>query len=110
MAKKRAKKGANEYLPNSTSKWVSTNLPFIFFLGFLAIIYIANARYAEYKVRKIQTLQKEIQKLNWEYMSLKSDLKKNSIESEVAEQVKHKGLRPLTERPKKIVVKKKDYK
>ena len=93
----------------STSKWITSNLSFIFFLGLLGIIYIGNARYAEYKVRKIQTIQKEIQKLNWEYMSLKSELMRNSIESEVAKKIKHKGLRLLTESPKKIVVKKKDF-
>ena len=88
---------------------IMENIPFIIFLAFLAIIYIANSRYAERNIREIQTLQKEVKELNYEYMSLKSELMQSSMQSEVSKKVSESGLRPLTDKPYKIVVKKKKY-
>lgn len=85
------------------------NLPFIIFLSFLATIYIANSRYAERNIRNIQLLQKEVKELNYEYMSIKSELMQSSMQSEVAKKVAPYGLKELTDKPYKIVVKKKDY-
>ncbi len=79
------------------------NLPYIFFVGFLATIYIANAHFAEKKVRDIQVLQKEMKENRWKYMSLKSQLMFNSKQVEVAKQVAPLGLKELTTKPKKIV-------
>jgi Bacteriodetes cell division protein (FtsL-like) len=42
------------------SEWIFGNLPFVFFLFFLGLIYIANANFADKQVRKIQALEKEI--------------------------------------------------
>jgi len=89
---------------------VLDNFPFIIFLAFLATIYIANSRYAERNLRQIQVIQKEVKELNYEYMSLKSKLMQNSMQSEVAEKVAEQGLKELTDKPYKIVVKKKDFK
>ena len=88
---------------------VMDNLPFMIFLAFLGIIYIANSRFAEKKVRDIQVYQQEIKELNYEYMSIKSELMQSSMQSEVARKVKQSGLRELTDKPIKIVVNKKDY-
>lgn len=88
---------------------VMDNLPFMIFLAFLGIIYIANSRFAEKKVRDIQVLQQEIKELNYEYMSIKSELMQSSMQSEVARKVKPFGLQELTDKPIKIRVKKEDY-
>lgn len=88
---------------------VMENLPFMIFLAFLAIVYIANTRFAEGKVREIQVLQKEVKELNYEYMSLKSKLMQSSMQSEVAKKMEKVGLQELTDRPYKIVVKKGQY-
>ena len=85
MSKKRTRWDAvKKKMPFSidTTNWVMRNLPFIFFIAFLGFIYIANARYAEKKVRNIQTLQKEIQKVSWEYLSIKSDLMLKSMQTQ----------------------------
>lgn len=89
---------------------VMKNLPFILFLSVLATVYIANARYAERNVREIQGLQEEVKELNYEYMSLKSELMQSSMESEVAKKVSSQGLYPLKDKPYKVIVNKKDYK
>ncbi len=80
------------------------NLGFIVFVGFLAVIYIGNAHYAEYNVRRIQVLEKEIRHQRWLYMSLQSDIMSNSLRSDVAERVREDGLRLHRGTPHKIVV------
>lgn len=86
-----------------TSKLVMDNLAFIFFLGFLAMVYIANAHYAERNVREIQTLRKELKEMRWYHRSLQSDNMYNAKRSEVAARVKEDGLRLQRKPPKRIV-------
>lgn len=101
-----AKKSFKDYTALSTilARTVLHNLPFVFFLGLLASIYIANVHYAENKVREIKTLQEEVKELRWRYMSLKSELMYNSKRSEVADKVKDLNLNGTGKRPKKIIV------
>ncbi len=103
MAKKQ---GIAKYFELSywSSDLILTQLPMILFLGFLGLIYIANAHLSERNVRQIQVLNKDIQELRWQYMSLKADIMYNSKHSEIEEQVKAIGLRTLNGKPEKIVV------
>ncbi|MCB0631861.1 MAG: FtsL-like putative cell division protein [Saprospiraceae bacterium] len=85
-------------------EWLLRNLVFIAFLGFLAVIYIANSHLAERNVRTIQMLEKDIKELRWYYMSLESENMYNSLQSEIADKVRADGLRLQRGKPKKIVV------
>lgn len=84
---------------------IANNLRYIFFLAFIAVIYIANARYAERSMRQLNTIQSELKELRWQYMTSKSKLMIRSKQSEVAKMVKPLGLEELNEPPKKIIVK-----
>lgn len=86
--------------------FILKNLPFLVFLGFLAVIYIANSHYAERNVRKIQELHKEMKELRWFYMSLQSENMVNSMQSEVLDKVEDEGLKLQRGVVKKIVVSK----
>jgi hypothetical protein len=86
------------------SSLVLGNLKFLGFLALLAIIYIANAHYAEGNVRRIQLMQKEINELRWRYTSIQASTMYNSRQSAMTEALKQQGIRPLREKPKKIVV------
>ncbi len=79
-------------------------IPFIAFVGFLAILYIANRHYAERTVRQIDHLGKEIKEMNWDYKSLSADLMKLTTQSEIAKRVDTMGLKERKAPPKKIVV------
>ena len=83
---------------------VLKNFPFVLFVGFLLLVYIANAHYAEKKVRMIQKLEGEVKELRWHYISLKTELMRQSKRTEVMEDVEAKGLRPIKGKAKKIVV------
>jgi hypothetical protein len=84
--------------------FILKNLPFLVFLGFLAVVYIANSHYAERNVRQIQVLQKDLKELRWFYMSLQSENMVNSMQSEVVDKVADDGLRLQRGKVKKIVV------
>lgn len=78
------------------------NLGFLSFLGLLALLYIGNAHYAEYNVRRIQELEADIKEKRWLYMSLQSENMYNGLRSEVVDQVRPNGLRLHRGKPKKI--------
>ena len=88
------------------SEWIFGNLPFVFFLFFLGLIYIANANFADKQVRKIQTLEKEIKDLKWRYNAAKAELMFDTKQSEVERIVTPFGLRASNQRTKRIIVEK----
>lgn len=83
---------------------VVESLPFIFFLSFLAIIYIANGYQAEKLIRKIYRTNNELKELRSEYITTKSDLMYISKQSQLARATYELGLKELTSPPKKIVL------
>lgn len=79
-------------------------IPFIAFVGLLAILYIANRHYAERTVREIDHISKEVKEMNWDYKSLSADLMKQTTQTEIAKRVDSMGLKERVEPPKKIRV------
>ena len=88
-----------------TTNIVFGNFSYVMFLGFLAIVYIANAHFAEKGVRRIQLLQKEIKELKWEYTSIKSETMYKSMQSQIDESLEPVGLDLENKGPKVIIVK-----
>ena len=83
------------------------NMPFIFFLSFLAICYIANGYYADDQVRRVNRLTNEIKELRTQYIVVKDSLVVKSKQTEVARSLaaKQTGIKESVVPPKKIVVK-----
>jgi len=52
-------------------RMLKRNILFFCFITVLGLIYIANAHYAENKIRRIASLKSELKELNWEHMSLR---------------------------------------
>lgn len=104
MAKKRSFKDYTA-LGSISAELVLKNFPYVCFLGFLAMIYIANAHYSEKKVRQIQKAQSELKQMRWKYMSLKSEFTYQTKRSEVIKAVKDLGLKPSKKKPNKIILK-----
>lgn len=80
------------------------HLPFILFLGFIAILYIAYNYFADDHIRKENKLMKEIKECRSEYISTKSDLMFASKQSEVAKSAESIGLKQPVVPPTKILV------
>ena len=109
--KKEEKKRSNPFMDVVTGRVLSQDavirhLPYILFLVFLGIVYIANGYLAESSVRKINRLEKEIEELRSEQISIKSELSNTIIESELKEILSERqmGLVESFEPPKKITL------
>ena len=79
------------------------NLPFLYFLTGLGVVYIFNVHLAERSVRKVQALQHELREEKWRYMAIKSDLMYQSTPTMIERSVKEQDLHFLTKNP--VVIK-----
>lgn len=80
------------------------HLPYILYLGLMAIFYIANGYYADDKVREENRTNNQLKELRSEYISVKSDLMFASKQSEVAKSAEALGLKEPVVPPTKIEV------
>ena len=80
------------------------HIPFILFLAFIAILYIANGYYADDKIREVNRISNQIKELRTEYISSKSDLMFISKQSQVAAAVDTLGLKEPVVAPMKILI------
>jgi hypothetical protein len=85
------------------------NIPFFLFLAFIAILYIANGHLADKTIRKINTTQKELKELQFEYKTLKAELMKRSRAIEIEEAVAPYGIVVAKEMPIRIPLEKKIF-
>lgn len=85
-------------------------LPYIFFLTFLGICYIANGYRTQKVVINLHRTNNSLKELRSEYITTKSDLMIISKQSEVAEATAEMGLKELTSPPKKIMLSQKEKK
>ena len=92
-----------------TRKKVVQQLPFIFFLVFLSLIYISNIYHAETLRNRIEVLRETTNELRSQAIFVSSELMKLSRQTEVAEEMEKKGLdlKESVQPPKKIVIEKK---
>lgn len=85
--------------PELVKKW----MPFIAYLFFLGMLYIANQHYANKVVVKMARLNTQKKELRSEYISIAKELMSKSKQSEVMERLKETELKPLGEPPIKII-------
>lgn len=88
-----------------STELIFTNFRYILFLGFLMLIYIANAHLAEKAVRDIQRTETEIKQLKWEYITIKSETMYKSMQSQLDNSLDKTGLDLEPEGPKVIEIK-----
>ena len=80
-------------------------LPFVLYVAFLGMIYIANRHLAEKNIRDIDKVGKEVKELSWDYKVTKADLAYKSTLSEVAKRADTLGVRESIQPPQKLIVK-----
>ncbi|MDQ3072128.1 MAG: FtsL-like putative cell division protein [Bacteroidota bacterium] len=79
-------------------------LPFILFIAFWAILYIANRSYGEKTVREIDKLNNSLKDLKADYDTYNAELSHRSTQTEVAERVAPLGLKELRTPPKRLKI------
>ena len=85
-------------------QWIVMNISFFLFLAFIAILYIANGHLTDKSIIRINTTQKELKELQFEYKTLKSDLMKRSRAVEIQDKVAPYGLVVAKEMPVRLVL------
>lgn len=90
---------------NKSAELVLGNLTFLAFITSIGIIYIANAHYAEKKVRQIQSMEREIKDIRSKSISVKADLMVNSRLAEIEKDVAPFNIK-MTNNPPLVVVEK----
>ncbi len=79
-------------------------LPFLFFVAFLGMIYIANRHMAENNIRDIDKLSKQVKELTWDYKTTKAELSYRSTLTEVEKKTDTLGLKTSVEPPQKLTI------
>jgi UTP-glucose-1-phosphate uridylyltransferase len=85
------------------AKWLVHYVPFVLFLGLLALVYIANGHYTDTTIRQMAESRNELKQLQYEYKTLQAELMYRSKESELVRAVAPLGLKRLEEPPVRIV-------
>lgn len=106
--REKKRRSLREFLDGTvlTRELILGQLPFVLFLMFLALVYIANRYHSESIIRQINRVQNEIKDLRSEHISVSSDLMYLSKQSEVSRLASEKGLglSEATRPPVKIIV------
>lgn len=79
-------------------------LPFLLYLVLLALLYIANVYYSEKVVRETDDLSKELEELQYEFITSKSRLMNLQKSSELEKRLESTGIKPSTTPPGKIIL------
>lgn len=80
-------------------QWLVKNIPFFLFLAVLAVMYIYNGHYSDNTIKNINRTSRELQELQYEFKTLKSEVMLRSKQSELAKSVEPLGLKELREPP-----------
>ena len=87
-------------LPNSM---ISLDYYKIIYLLFFLILYISNQHYVEKKIREINQVEKEVEELRTDYITLKNNYMFSKKKTEVLKRVKKLGLEDSKLSPEKIL-------
>ena len=108
-AKKTKKPGMKSFIGGTilTDERVTSQLPFLLYLAFLAMLLIANRNWSEKTIRQVEVLQDTIDELRSESITMSAKLMDASRPSEVARKVEKAkiGLKEPIKPPKKIIIK-----
>jgi hypothetical protein len=85
------------------------NLPFMFFLTFLVVVYIGYGYYTARTSKKLHQLETTKRELASDMINEQSNLNLVSMPSQIADSTERKGLRPSTSPPIKIKVNPSEY-
>ena len=88
-------------------QWIVMNISFFLFLALLAILYIANGHLTDKTIRKINSTQRELKELQFEYKTVKSDLMRRTRAIEIQNAVAPYGLMVAKEMPMRLVLERK---
>lgn len=81
---------------------VVNNIPYVFYVGLLALVFIGNTYYTEKKFTDIEKTKSELKELRYQYITTKSALMFMGRQSEILRHATAIGLKESTLPPYKI--------
>lgn len=90
-----------------TREYVQSNLPFIFYLVLMALLYISYGYFAEKNVKALMRTESEFREAKARNLSATARLQKVKQRSSVQEDLRHLGLRESSKPP--IIIREKDF-
>ena len=84
---------------------VVSNIPFVFYVALLAMIYIGNTYYTEKKFKDIERTKNDLKELRYQYITTKSTLMFMGRQSEISKRAVLLGLKESVLPPYKILYK-----
>ncbi len=81
---------------------VVRNMPFLFYLALLAVVYIGNTYYAEKTFKKIERTKNDLKELRYQYLATKSTLMYYCRQSEISRRASKYGIKESLIPPYKI--------
>lgn len=78
---------------------IVSQIPFLFYLALMAVVYIYNVRVSERVSFKLESLRKDVKELQWEYKNVKSEVMFRSKPSELSKALSPLGLNEQVETP-----------
>ena len=88
-----------------TTEEATRALPFVLYVAFLCMLYIANRHLAEKNLREIDNISREVKELTWDYKSAKAELAYKSTLTQVIARTDTMDIKAPVEPPQKITVK-----
>lgn len=79
------------------------NIPYLFYIALLAMLYIANTYYTEKKFKDIERTKTELKELRYQYITTKSALMFMGRQSEISRKAELLGLKESLLPPYKIM-------
>ncbi len=84
---------------------LARQIPFILYMTFLGVLYIANSYNAEKTIIEIGKTKRQNEELRYSYITTKSDLMFHSKQSEVAIKLQNSGIKESLVPPVKLYLK-----
>ena len=85
-------------------KGIVSNIPFILYIAFLALVYITINHHAENTIRDINKTAKDLKELRWRYVDEKTQIMFLTKESQLEQSAASLGLKKTKVPPYKIAI------
>ncbi len=82
-----------------SGQWITKNIQFFLFLSVLVVVYIANGHMADKTIYQINSTQRKLKDLQFEYKTLKSEVMFRSEEAQILKAAEPLGLKISKEVP-----------
>lgn len=87
-----------------TTERIYKNIPFLIFVSFLVVLYIANIHKAERSLRNVHALKTNVKEAKWSYQDVQQSIMYGSTQGQLAKKLQNGDLKENRSVPEKIII------